>query len=101
MSRAAVEAFLETIQRAAERELHAIRSKRNDTGERIREAEELGHGILDLIEDLPDDAKDFGGSVGEQVEAILATIHRTGRVTTKQYDALANMDTGVRTWLHE
>ena len=67
----------------------------------VADAERAVGELLDVIEDLPDKALDFGISVAEKARDILATVHRTGRVADAQSRALDAMDAGVRAWFHD
>jgi hypothetical protein len=63
------------------------------------EALDLGHSILDDLEELPERAEDFAASVEEKVRDILATIELGQHCTPGQWQALENLAAGVRRWL--
>ena len=56
--------------------------------------------ILELIEELPDDAEDFGMQVGERVDDIKEWIEDNERCTDPQATALENMKAGVERWIN-
>lgn len=63
------------------------------------DAIDLCDEILSKLDDLPDEAEDFGLSVGQKAESIKVYIERNGYVTAKQKTALENMLEGVDRWL--
>ena len=63
------------------------------------DAIDLCEEILGKLDDMPDEAEDFGLSVGQKVESIREYIKHNGRVTPKQLAALENMLGGVDRWL--
>jgi hypothetical protein len=55
--------------------------------------------ILELIEELPDAASDFGESIKDKVESMREWIEENETVTPKMYTALENMKAGCAKWL--
>ena len=61
--------------------------------------------IAELIEELEDEgvvdrAPDFFESVKEKITGIQETVDNSQHVTKAQQDALNNMESGVRRWIH-
>jgi hypothetical protein len=65
------------------------------------DAEEIVAHLVDRVEQLPPPGRRFGTSVADRAKSILATIQRTGRVTTPQARSLDNMSLGVEKWFHD
>lgn len=57
--------------------------------------------ILELLEELPDEAASFGISIEEKVSQIRAWVSEHEHATDKQVNALDNMHRGVLKWLDE
>lgn len=55
--------------------------------------------VRDRTEDLPSRAWDFGTSVREGIESMMATIEEKRFVTDKQRTALENWSGGIERWL--
>jgi hypothetical protein len=70
-----------------------------ELSESAEEAVAIADEALELIDDLPDAAYDFGESVKEKIESIRSTIIERDRVTDKQFSALENMKAGIERWL--
>jgi len=66
-----------------------------DVGKTIEQAEK----IIELTEDLPDKAMEFGESVADRCQGIAGTLEVSNRVTKAQQEALDNMEAAVRKWL--
>ena len=64
----------------------------------LQEALEIAEEIQEMIVDLPYEAEEFGVSVAEQTEEIVADINEKQRVTGRQMNALCNMRDGVSRW---
>jgi len=106
----AAEAFWETIVKAAPPAAQALPRACKEpkpaapeptrNGDATRAALETAGRILEKVEDLPTEARDFGVSVEETTRGIIETICRTERVTYGQREALENMEHGVDAWLH-
>lgn len=71
----------------------------NDDDNYSEEAAEQCDRILDLCEELPSRAEDFGLSIIDKVESIRDWIAANKHVTDAQQQALDNMEAGVRRWL--
>lgn len=63
------------------------------------EAIEQCDNILELIEELPDRAEDFGDSIRTKVESMREWIVEHDHVTEAQQQSLDNMENGVLRWL--
>lgn len=55
--------------------------------------------ILEMLDDLPDEAEEFASSVGEKVESIMEYAKSRQRITEGQQTALDNMEAGCQRWL--
>lgn len=55
--------------------------------------------ILEMVDELPERASDFGESVGEKVADMAKWIEANKTVTEKQREALDNMESGAERWL--
>ena len=56
--------------------------------------------VLELCEELPDRAHDFGVSISEKVQGMKEWIEAEEHVTDRMEEALENMKTGVEKWMH-
>ena len=65
------------------------------------EAVQLCDKILEDIEELPEQAEEFGEGVSEKVNGIKAWVTEQEYVTPKQMDALNNFERGVSKWKRE
>lgn len=63
------------------------------------EAVEQCDNILELIEELPERAEEFGDSVREKVESMKAWIVEHDHVTEAQQQSLTNMESAVLRWI--
>lgn len=63
------------------------------------EAIEQCDNILELIDELPERAEDFGMSVGEKVASIKTWIEQNDHVTDAQKQSLDNMQGAVLRWI--
>jgi hypothetical protein len=54
---------------------------------------------LELIDELPEEAEEFGESVREKLEDIMGWAEARNHITEGQVAAVENMDAGVRKWL--
>lgn len=105
----AVKVFFAVIRDVFAEEL-TVEPKPAATPERVREStgdddadatlEEI-EAALELVDDLPDRAQEFGESVSEKLRAIAETIERTGEVTERQQTAIDNMSAGIRKWMRD
>lgn len=64
-----------------------------------QQAVELAESILDRIDDLPEQAEDFGISVEEKTRDLLAWVKKHRECTPKIAEALENMSRGVDRWI--
>lgn len=68
--------------------------------EEVQDALAQAESIMEMIDELPDRAADFGESVGDSVREVMETMERLNTVTTKQQQALDNWESGVGRWIH-
>jgi hypothetical protein len=54
--------------------------------------------IIELLDDVPAEGEDFADSVREKTESIRDWIERNKEVTSKQQQALDNMQAGAERW---
>lgn len=73
----------------------------DDTDDDVETATDLIEQIEFLVEDLPEDAEDFGMSVSETASDIAKYIDEHNSVTKKQIIALENMLDGLQRWIHD
>ena len=72
---------------------------KDEKRESANSASEQCDRILDLCEQLPSRAEDFGVSIIEKIESIREWITTHDHVTDAQQEALDNMEAGVEKWL--
>jgi hypothetical protein len=65
----------------------------------VEHARELIDQIMGMVEDLPEDAEDFGSSASETAGSINNYIDQRDRVTAKQVTALENILDGLSRWV--
>ena len=94
--RAAKPRQTEAVAVSSDRTLH-VESPLAD--ESIGEAIEWCEMILEMIDELPDRAADFGESCGETVRGIRESIEQHQKITDGQRTALENIQRGVSRWL--
>lgn len=73
----------------------------DDTDDDVETATDLIEQIESIVEDLPEEAEDFGMSVAETASDISKYIDERGTVTKKQLTALENMLDGLQRWIHD
>lgn len=59
---------------------------------------EMGEEILEMIDELPSRAQDFGESAADTVRSIMESIESRGFATQGQAVALGNIQSGVEKW---
>jgi len=69
---------------------------RNDDS--AAEANKLVKSILKLVEDLPEEAEEFGDSVSSKALSIQEWVESKGKATEPQLKALENMEAGLERW---
>jgi Fe-S cluster assembly scaffold protein SufB len=69
--------------------------------EDVKTANDLIEQIESIVEELPEEAEDFGMSVSETASDIAEHIEKRGRVTKKQITALENMLDGLQRWTRD
>jgi hypothetical protein len=67
----------------------------------VEEAQQLVDEILTLVDDLPEQAEEFGDSVRDKAMDISEFIEDRNHVTSGQLQALRNMREGIARWLGE
>ncbi len=63
------------------------------------DAIDLAGEIQELLDELPERAEEFRDSVEQKVSDISISIVKARHVTEGQFQALRNMEKGVRKWL--
>ncbi len=73
----------------------------DELDDEVLSAIELADEALEMIDDLPDAAYDFGESVKEKLTDIRSSIIQHNRVSDKQRQAIENMAAGIGRWVRD
>lgn len=65
----------------------------------VNEALDICKEISNMVEQLPEQAEDFGQSVESKMLSIRDWIEKNDHATDKQVNALENMHAGLKKWV--
>lgn len=57
--------------------------------------------ILELAEELPEEAEEFQGGVTEKLEGMQTWVDENCHVTDNMKTAVENIEGGIRKWMHD